>query len=79
MERKFIFNLLALLCGIWFVLLGWAWVYWFNVVFVFPVGIIGVVLWQKGRHSEHYVLNRIAGGLLILGLLSSLGTLLIYR
>lgn len=79
MERKLIFNILAALCAIWFVLLSWAWVYLFNVLFVFPVGIVGIVLWLKGRDSEYKTLHRVTAVLFVAGLLSALTSIFLFR
>lgn len=77
-ERRFrIFNILALLCAIWFLLLGWMWVYFFNVILVFPIAIIGFFLWRKGRGAERKMLNKIVGWLLLSGMIISVGCLVI--
>lgn len=38
------YTILSLIFGLWFLALGWLWVYLFNVVFVFPLALIGFVL-----------------------------------
>ena len=76
-EKRFLtYNLLALLCATWFLLLGWAWFFYFNVVFVFPFAIIGFFLWRNGRRAERKLLNKIVGWMLLAGLVSSAGYLI---
>lgn len=79
MQRKLFYNSISLLCGTWFVLLGWAWVYWFNILFVFPVGILGAYFWYLGKGGEYQILNRLAGIFLALGLVSSIASLFVFR
>lgn len=47
-KRFLTYNILALICAIWFLLAGWIWIYWINVVFVFPFAIAGFFLWRRG-------------------------------
>jgi len=75
-RKKLIFNIIALICGIWFLLLGWFWAWLINVIFVFPVAIVGFILWRLGRGSSK--LNRIVGWLLLAGLVTTLGSLLLF-
>lgn len=75
-KRLFIFNILALVCSIWFLLFGWLWTYLINVIVVFPFAIAGFFLWRKGRESKKKQLNKIIGWLLLTGLVTSVGTLI---
>lgn len=77
-RKKLIFNILALICSIWFLLLGWFWAWLINVIFVFPVAIVGFILWRLGRDSTKPLLNRIVGWLLLAGLAATLGALLLF-
>jgi len=74
-DKPTLCNILAILCGAWFLLAGWVWVYLVNVIIVFPFAIIGFFLWRAGRAAERKILNRVAGGLLAGGLLVSLVSL----
>ena len=65
------------MCAIWFLLLGWEWVYFFNIVFVFPFAIVGFFLSRQGRAAERKLLNKIVGWLLVGGLVIAIGTLLV--
>jgi hypothetical protein len=76
-KRLFIVNILALVCAVWFLLLGWMWVYFFNVILVFPFAIIGFFLWRKGRAAEKKLLNKVTGWMLLSGLVSSVGVLVV--
>jgi len=75
-RKKLIFNILALICSIWFLLLGWFWAWLINVIIVFPFAVIGFFLWRLGRGSTKPLLSRIVGWLLIAGLATTLGSLL---
>ena len=75
-EKKFLtYNIFAFICALWFLLVGWVWVYWINVVFVFPFAIAGFFLWKKGRGAEKKLLNKIVGWLLWAGVVISIGFL----
>lgn len=74
-SRLQIYNVLAFLCSIWFLLLGWLWVYWLNVIIVFPFAILGFLFWRGGRHAEVKLLNKITGWILVAGLVSSIAFL----
>ena len=75
-KRYLIYNVFALICAIWFLLVGWAWIYWLNVVFVFPFAIVGFFLWRAGRGAEKKLLNKIVGWMLWAGVVSSVGFLI---
>ena len=75
-SRSLIYNVLALICAIWFLLTGWYWGHWFNVIFVFPFAIAGFFLWRKGQAAEKKLLNKIVGWLLWAGCVSSIGFLI---
>jgi hypothetical protein len=72
-------SVLALLCSLWFLALGWAWVYFINIVFVFPIAILGFILWRKSNKEKTTLLNRITGIILLTALATSLGSLVLYR
>ena len=74
--RFLIYNVLALICGVWFLLVGWYWGHLFNVIFVFPIAILGFFLWRKGQGAEKKLLNKIVGWLLWAGCVSSIGFLI---
>lgn len=72
-ERRLqIYNVLAFLCSVWFLLLGWIWVYWVNVMIVFPFAILGFFFWRAGRDADIKLLNKITGWVLVAGLVSSI-------
>lgn len=69
----------ALICSIWFLLTSFLWSYYVNLVFSFPVGFLGLVLWNNGRKKEVSGKRfKIIPVLLILGLLSALISLIIF-
>ena len=69
---------LSILCGIWFALTSWLWIYWFNLIFSFPVGIIGFMLWRSVRqHDPKHKALKISILLHILGLCSAIISLII--
>ena len=43
---------LSILCGAWFLLTSWLWVYWINLIISFPMGIIGFYLWRAAHQNE---------------------------
>ena len=72
------FNTGSLVCGTWFLLTGWFWVYYINLIIALPIGILGAYLWKKGKDTlPGAMLNRIAGILLVAGVVSSIAGLLI--
>lgn len=48
-------NILAIICGLWFLLAGWVWVYYINVVIVFPFAIAGFFYGvpAESRNTKH--------------------------
>ena len=78
-EKRFMYyNVIGLLCAIWFLLFGWVWVYFANLIFVFPFAILGFFLWRKGRGAENKILNKVVGWMLLAGLVSSVGALIAF-
>ncbi len=76
-KRYLIYNILALVCAIWFMLTGWMWFYYINIILVFPFAIIGFFLWWQGRRAERKLLNKIVGWMLLAGLIISIGYLIV--
>jgi hypothetical protein len=62
-----IYFYVALICAIWFVLTSWFWVYYANVFISFPVGLISLVTWYKGRKIGNEKRFNLVGILLISG------------
>lgn len=79
MNKKLVFNIVALICSLWFALLSWAWVYLFNVLFVFPVAIVGFVFWRMGRGDDYMVMHKITLWLFVFGVVSAVGVILFLR
>jgi hypothetical protein len=46
------YNALSVLCGLWFLITGWIWVYYVNLVIGYPIALIGILLWKKGRQTD---------------------------
>lgn len=64
--------LLALLCGIWFLLTGWMWTYALCLVIAYPFALAGFFLWRRARQAEpENKRARVAGAFLAVGLLAS--------
>ena len=79
-KKAFPLNLLALLCGIWFVLTSWLWADLANLVISYPVGLVGFLLWNLGRkRAPHSRLNRVAFALLLTGLVASVVSFFLYK
>jgi hypothetical protein len=72
-------SIIALVCSLWFLLLGWMWVYFFNVIFAFPIAILGVVLWRSGKATSATLIHKITGIIFLIGSLACVGSLLLYR
>jgi hypothetical protein len=51
-SRITFYNNMALLCGIWFLLTAWLWTYLMNLVISLPFGILGMILWLKGKKAD---------------------------
>lgn len=63
----------ALLCAVWFILTSWFWAYFVNVVFSFPIGLVGLFLWYRGKKQEGGSLRfRIVQYILIAGVVTSI-------
>jgi hypothetical protein len=77
--KQRILNITSLLCGVWFLATSWAWVWLINVLFSFPVGILGMILWYFGkRYDDQNRLNKISLLLHGLGLASSIIAFLLF-
>ena len=62
------YNGAAIICGIWFILTSSLWVYFANLVISFPIGLLGMYLWNRGRIlNKENIWNKIALGLLVIG------------
>ena len=79
MEKEKLYNILAILCGLWFGMVGVLWTYYMNLVLAYPVGILGFYFWYQASKIKKGVLNRIALSILIAGLVCSLGALWLYQ
>ncbi|HCW07172.1 MAG TPA: hypothetical protein DGG95_07395 [Cytophagales bacterium] len=76
MKNRFtVYNVIAILCGIWFLAFGWVWAWYANVFIAYPFAILGFFMWLAGRKAENKTLNKIAGYILLVGLVVSLGFL----
>ena len=72
------YNVGSIICGIWFILTGSIWVYFGSLVISYPVALIGLLLWNKGRKIEpNNKLNKTALILHIIGLTLSMLSLII--
>lgn len=68
-----LYYLFAIICGTWFLATGWLWVYYFCLIFSYPVALLGLLLWSRGRKiNPGSKANPIAMWLLIAGLTTSL-------
>jgi hypothetical protein len=75
-KRYLIYNILALVCAIWFLLTGWMWFYYMNVILSFPFAMVGFFLWRQGRRTEKKLLSKIVGWMLLAGLTITIGYLI---
>lgn len=78
-KRARIYYIISLLCGIWFLLTGWIWGYYANVIIAYPFALLGLFFWWRGKQNHAASkLNLISFRLLIFGLIVSVGTALVF-
>ncbi|MGC4023543.1 MAG: hypothetical protein QM734_17125 [Cyclobacteriaceae bacterium] len=77
-KRFAVYNIIAIICGIWFLLFGWFWTWYANIIIAYPFAIIGFLFWLGGRKAEKKMPNKIAGYLLLAGLIISIAALFIF-
>ena len=71
---------IAIICGVWFCLTGWIWTNFANVLFAYPIGLLGFCAWLKAYQANPQdKRNSIAITLLGLGLASSITAAFIYK
>ena len=79
-KKELIYNISALICGIWFLLTGWFWLYAINIIISYPFFLIGIFFWKKGKEiNKTNILNKFAAILLILGFISSMIALYLFK
>ncbi|MBL7840011.1 MAG: hypothetical protein JNJ75_07725 [Cyclobacteriaceae bacterium] len=44
-----LYYLFSIICGTWFLITGWIWPYFFCLVASYPVALLGIFLWSRGR------------------------------
>jgi hypothetical protein len=72
------YNIIAICCGLWFILSGSIWVYLANVFISFPFALLGFFLWyhaRKNGSTDNW--NRAALILLSIGAVMSVVTLVV--
>jgi hypothetical protein len=73
-----LYYLFAIICGTWFLVTSWIWVYFANLIISYPIGLIGLLLWWRGKKlNPGSKANQIALWLLIAGLVISITALII--
>ena len=79
-SKASVYNVIGLVCAIWFLLTGWIWAYLICVVVSYPFAIIALFLCRAGKKlAPGATLNRIAWGVLIAGSVLSITALFLYR
>lgn len=69
--RNDILFIVAVLFAVWFVAVGWVWVYYANIIYALPFGIASLVIWffiKKDLKKR----NKIIPTLLVIGTVVSL-------
>ena len=69
--RNDILFIVAVLFAVWFVAVGWVWVYYANIIYALPFGIASLVIWffiKKDLNKR----NKIIPALLVIGMVDSL-------
>lgn len=73
-----IFQLISLICGIWFLLTGWIWTFLIAAFISYPVTILGLLFWGLGcRFTDK--LSKPILTLYFTGLTISLLSILLYK
>lgn len=68
----------SIVCGLWFLLTGSIWIYYANLVLAYPIGILGLILWNKSRKVNGVNrTNKAAICILASGFVLSIASLLI--
>jgi hypothetical protein len=68
-----LYYLFAIICGTWFLVTSWVWVYFANLIISYPVALLGLFLWSRGKKlNPGSKANLIALCLLIAGLVISI-------
>jgi hypothetical protein len=44
-----LYYLFAIICGTWFLVTSWLWVYFANLIVSYPVALLGIFLWSRGK------------------------------
>lgn len=71
------YSIGALICALWFLMTGWLWVYFANLVISMPFGLLGFYFWSKARNLDPAnKLVKTSLIILILGILVSIATLI---
>lgn len=69
--RNDILFIVAVLFAVWFVSVGWVWVYYANIIYALPFGIASLAIWffiKKDLKKR----NKIIPALLVIGMVDSL-------
>jgi hypothetical protein len=73
-----LYYLFSIICGTWFLVTSWIWVYFANLIISYPVALLGLFLWSRGKKlNPGSKANPIALWLLIAGLVISVIALII--
>jgi hypothetical protein len=73
-----LYYLFAIICGTWFLVTSWIWVYFANLIISYPVALLGLFLWSRGKKlNPGSKANQIALWLLISGLVISVTSFVI--
>ena len=79
MQKEKLYNILSIVCGVWFFFAGMMWVYWFALIFGYPFLLLGIFFWYKASQVNKSALNKTALGILIAGLVASIITLILVQ
>lgn len=73
-----LYYLFAIICGTWFLATSWVWSYFANLMFSYPVALLGLFLWSRGKKlNPGSKANPVALWLFIAGMVTSLISLVI--
>lgn len=73
-----LYYLFSIICGTWFLVTSWVWAYFANLIISYPVALLGLFLWSRGKKlNPGSRANKIALWLLIAGFVISIIALII--
>jgi len=78
-KKATVLYYLTLISAIWFAISSMFWVYYLNLVFSFPVGIISFILWEKNNQTfKNTWKNKVVALFLALGVILAIVSFFVF-